>query len=111
MVRRRVSAARTVDGAEGGKGMNQAPIRPDHRPESAPGIAESAPADPEAVRQKRLAQIPVRQRPIFLRAWTGKSRKAAIRAFCLECVGYESAEVNRCTAPACPLYPYRGDRL
>jgi hypothetical protein len=89
----------------------QAPVRPDNRPESAPGIAGNAPADPEAVRRKRLAQIPVRQRPIFLRAWTGKSRKAALRAFCLECVGYESAEVNCCTTPACPLYEYREGRL
>ena len=33
--------------------------------------------------------------------------RAAIRNHCLECVGYESAEVARCTAPACWLYPYR----
>ena len=91
--------------------MNQAPIRPDDRPESAPGDASSPSPDPEAIRRERLAQIPTRQRPIFRRAWMGKSRKAAIRAFCLECVGYQSAEVNRCTAPACPLYPYREDRL
>ena len=91
--------------------MNHAPIRPDDRPQSAPGVAGIALADVEAVRRKRLAQIPARQRPIFLRAWTGKSRKAAVRAFCLECVGYESAEVNRCTAPACALYPYREGRL
>ncbi len=91
--------------------MNQAPIRPDDRPESAPGTANVAPADLNPSQRERLAQIPARQRPIFLRAWTGKSRKAAIRAFCLECVGYQSAEVNRCTAPACALYPYRRDRL
>ena len=94
--------------------MNDASIRPDDRPESAPGIANNTPADPEAVQAKRtakLAQIPPRQRPIFLRAWTGKSRKVAIRAFCLECFGYESAEVNRCTAPTCPLFPYREDRF
>ena len=91
--------------------MNQAPIRLGERPESDPGTANRAQVDMEAARQERLAQVPARQRPIFLRAWTGKSRKAAIRAFCLECVGYESAEVNRCTAPACPLYPYRRDRL
>ncbi len=33
--------------------------------------------------------------------------RTAIRNHCLECVGYESAEVARCTAPACWLYPYR----
>lgn len=92
--------------------MNQARIRPDDRPESAQGNALSRPSDAEkAIRRERLAQIPTRQRPIFLRTWTGKSRKAAIRGLCLECMGYQSAEVNRCTAPACPLYPYREDRL
>jgi len=91
--------------------MNQAPIRLDDPPQSAPGKANDPAADLDAARRKRLAQIPARQRPIFLRAWAGKSRKTAIRAFCLECFGYESAEVNRCTAPACPLYPYREDRL
>ena len=94
--------------------MNDAPIRPNDLPESAPGIINTAPDDSEAVQAKRtakLARIPPRQRPIFLRAWTSKSRKAAIRAFCLECFGYESAEVNRCTAPTCPLYPYREDRF
>ena len=32
--------------------------------------------------------------------------RTAIRNHCLECCGYESAEVGRCTAPACWLYPY-----
>jgi hypothetical protein len=90
--------------------MNQ-PIDPDDRPQHAPGTPPYAGDDLRAIRQRRLAQIPPRQRPIFLQAWAGKSRKAAIRAFCLGCVGHEPAEVNRCTAAACPLYPYRGDRL
>ena len=91
--------------------MSQALIGPDNRPESAPQMPIYNPANLDAARRKRLAQIPARQRSIFLRAWEGKSRKAAIRAFCLECMGYQSAEVNRCTAPACPLYSYREDRL
>ena len=98
--------------------MKRGSTHPDDRPESAPGIAPRPPADPpagqadvEAVRHDKLADIPVRQRPIFRRAWKGKSRKAAIRAFCLYCMGYESAEVNRCTAPDCPLYEYREGRL
>jgi hypothetical protein len=35
------------------------------------------------------------------------TRKQAIRNFCLECVGYEIAEVHRCTAVECWLHPYR----
>ena len=35
------------------------------------------------------------------------TRRVAIRNHCLECVGYNAAEVVRCTSPACWLYPYR----
>ena len=91
--------------------MKQAPVRPDSLPQLTSRTKESATVDLEAVRQKRLEQIPLRQRSIFRRAWMGKSRKSAMRALGLECMGYESAEVNRCTAPACPLFAYREDRL
>ena len=30
-----------------------------------------------------------------------------IRRFCLGCMGGNAAEVRRCTAPACALFPYR----
>ena len=30
-----------------------------------------------------------------------------IRAMCLECMGWQTTEVPRCTAPKCPLYPWR----
>lgn len=31
----------------------------------------------------------------------------SIRAFCLQCVGFSPKEVELCTAPECPLFPYR----
>jgi len=31
----------------------------------------------------------------------------AIRNQCLECMGYDAAEVEHCTSPGCWLYPYR----
>jgi len=31
----------------------------------------------------------------------------AIRRQCLECMGFQQAEVPRCTAPNCPLFPFR----
>ncbi len=31
----------------------------------------------------------------------------AIRGFCIECMGGSTAEIEKCTAPACPLYPWR----
>ena len=36
-----------------------------------------------------------------------KPASRAIRCFCLECCGYQQAEVDRCTAPECHLWPYR----
>jgi hypothetical protein len=33
--------------------------------------------------------------------------RTAMRNFCLECMGWDAAEVKCCTAPACWLWPYR----
>jgi hypothetical protein len=88
--------------------LPQAAVPPNNAGETPPKATIYPKAGLEAVRQRRLAQIPARYRPVFLRVWKGKSRKAAIRAFCLECIGYEAAaEIARCSAPACPLWPYR----
>lgn len=35
------------------------------------------------------------------------SRKDAIRNFCMECMGYQMAEIRRCTSTECWLYPWR----
>ena len=91
--------------------MKDTRVGPHDRPELAPESTIYTPAEVDERRRKWLAQIPARQRSIFRRAWEGKSRKAGIRAFCLECMGYQSAEINRCTSPTCPLFPYREDRL
>lgn len=56
---------------------------------------------------KRRAQMPTLYRGIYDKAMSGKSRKAAMRAFCLECVGWQVNEVHSCTDAACPLHPYR----
>lgn len=70
---------------------------------------EGLPPDIQAKIDARAAQIPTKRRGVYLRAMSGKSRKAATRAFCYECVGWEDLpdSVRSCTAPACPLYPYR----
>ena len=57
--------------------------------------------------EDRLSQIPKSARLTYLRAVGGRSPKSAIKAFCLECVGWQRADVRRCTALACPLYAYR----
>ena len=33
--------------------------------------------------------------------------RTAIKRFCVECFGWERAEVPECSAPLCPLYPFR----
>ncbi len=55
----------------------------------------------------RLAQIPKLHRATYKKAVGGKSRKAAMHAFCAECCGYQIKEVYLCTDLGCPLYPYR----
>lgn len=54
-----------------------------------------------------MEEVPAFRRGTFLRAYTGKSRNAAIKAFCLRCVGYLSKDVQNCTAFKCPLHQYR----
>jgi len=60
---------------------------------------------------ERRAQMPKIHRANYDKAMGGKSMKAAIKAFCLECVGWEKEEVRLCTGLACPLWPYRPYRL
>ncbi|MHC4573081.1 MAG: hypothetical protein ACYS76_02930 [Planctomycetota bacterium] len=56
---------------------------------------------------EREQEVPEVHRANYRAAVSGKSRRAAIKAFCLECVCWQREEVRLCTALACPLYPYR----
>jgi len=56
---------------------------------------------------ERRRQTPKAYRGIYDRAIRGKSRTAAVHAFCLECCGYQINEVYSCPAKECPLWPYR----
>ena len=51
--------------------------------------------------------VPPKYRALYQKAIGKKSRKAAIRSFCIECVGYQEVEVKLCTDTTCPLYKYR----
>lgn len=53
-------------------------------------------------------EYPKQTRGKYYKAMEGRSRKAAMDAFCIMCMGYSAASVKHCTAPHCPLYPYRG---
>jgi hypothetical protein len=50
--------------------------------------------------------VPAKFRKLYEQAHAGKA-KAAIRCHCLMCVGWEPAEVERCTATGCPLFMLR----
>ena len=66
--------------------------------------------DTEAARAARLAEAPRRTHGLYRKAWGGRERAAAVRCYCLECVGWSPAEVRRCTSPACPLWEFRMGR-
>ena len=51
--------------------------------------------------------VPDRHLRLYDRALAGKSLRAGASAHCTMCMGWQAAEVPRCTAPGCPLYPYR----
>ena len=61
----------------------------------------------EAAIRDRASQIPKTCLRTYLLAMRGKSLRASINAFCMECVGWDRREVALCTALACPHYPYR----
>ncbi|TAN38011.1 MAG: hypothetical protein EPN23_03420 [Verrucomicrobia bacterium] len=45
---------------------------------------------------------------LFKRVYAGTaSPRLCVKAFCIECVGYNEAAVRECTAPACPLWNLR----
>jgi len=56
---------------------------------------------------ERRAQMPKLYRAKYDAAVGGRSRKAAMHSFCLECCGWQIKEVFLCTGLACPLYPCR----
>ena len=67
-------------------------------------------------RQKSVARrrqaIPSVYRRVYDRAAAGKSLRAAVNSFCLECCGWQKVEVRDCTSLACPLFavrPYQRD--
>ena len=61
----------------------------------------------ESVRAAVLEHVPVLYRPTYERAFSGKSKAAAIKAACLNCCGNVRAEVTACAVYACPLFSHR----
>lgn len=56
---------------------------------------------------KRIAEIPENYRKGYKKAVKGGSKRAAIKAFCLECSMWQEDEITGCKAVTCPLYSVR----
>ena len=66
------------------------------------------PLSGEEKRTKRLSQCPESARGLLTRVYAGNcSPRSAIKAFCMECHGYDRASIADCTAYACPLWNIR----
>ena len=56
---------------------------------------------------KRYNEMPKLYRKTYLKAVHCKSMRAALTAFCLECVADQRIEIQLCTDLGCPLWGYR----
>lgn len=66
-------------------------------------VAQSA-----AKRARRIATAPVSCRKVLIDSWSQKcAPRRAIKAFCLECVGFERVAITECSSFACPLWNFR----
>jgi len=72
----------------------------DHAPKSMKNLRE------QKIAERREA-MPRAYQANYDKAVSGRSRKAAMRAFCCECCGWEIREVFACTDLSCVMWPYR----
>ena len=58
--------------------------------------------------EKIISGAPISMQGSLARAFSGStSPRAAIKAMCLTCVGYERMAITNCTGWSCPLWKYR----
>ncbi len=70
--------------------------------------AEQTHRDRAAAISKRARDVPQAARKNYRQAAAGiASPRQAIKAFCMECQGWDRREIPKCTAWACPLWAYR----
>jgi hypothetical protein len=65
----------------------------------------------DVIRKARIEQglkdMPPIYRGSYRKAIQGKSLRAAVNSFCLECCGWQRNEVRDCSSLACPVYKLR----
>ena len=71
-----------------------------------PSLTSSA--QKRARRLKDVSEQAPSKVKLFERVFEGTaSPRQAIKAFCLECIGFNHEAIRECTAPACPLFNNR----
>jgi len=65
------------------------------------------PRDPQILRLEELDSAPVSCKTIVIKAFSGKSRAAGVKAKCLQCCNYVRDEITNCQVYRCPLWDYR----
>jgi hypothetical protein len=61
-----------------------------------------------ADRLEDISRLAPSKLKLFQRVYSGQaSPRQVIKAGCLDCMGYETAEITRCSSPTCPYYEYR----
>jgi hypothetical protein len=69
---------------------------------------ENSMTTPDQKRDRQIRTAPVSCQGILRRAIRGTaSKRDAIKAMCLECIGFERRAIRECTGYACPLWRYR----
>ena len=61
--------------------------------------------------EQRKSAMPRSYRAVYEKAVRGRSLRAAINSFCLECVYWQIEEIRNCADLGCPLFslrPYQG---
>lgn len=62
----------------------------------------------DEVVSKCVAKAGQLYRPLMLKAYQGTaSPRSAIKARCLDCVGFDRGSITHCTGYSCPLWDYR----
>ena len=57
--------------------------------------------------EERMANMPIKYKPLNEKAKSGKSIRAAIDSFCLACKNWSEAKVRICRKVICPMHSVR----
>ncbi len=56
---------------------------------------------------EQISGAPEIYRGALVKAYTGKSKAAGVKAKCLDCTNFQRLEITNCAVFGCPLHQYR----